>query len=103
MSDGYEVPLSYRGDRYVNACSDIDPYTIGPIVQKTSKILYLFVCVFSSHSFWTSSSLDVPAGVSDSAKKAEGSSIVDKPGEDEPLCARITGLNREVSKGKADV
>ena len=22
-----------------------------------------FVCVFSSHSFWTSSSLDVPAGV----------------------------------------
>ena len=32
-------------------------------------ILYLYiqqyrcVCVFSSHSFWTSSSLDVPAGV----------------------------------------
>ena len=25
--------------------------------------LYLCVCVFSSHSFWTSSSLDVPAGV----------------------------------------
>ena len=23
----------------------------------------LCVCVFSSHSFWTSSSLDVPAGV----------------------------------------
>ena len=23
----------------------------------------VFVCVFSSHSFWTSSSLDVPAGV----------------------------------------
>ena len=26
-------------------------------------ILYVCVCVFSSHSFWTSSSLDVPAGV----------------------------------------
>ena len=24
---------------------------------------YVCVCVFSSHSFWTSSSLDVPAGV----------------------------------------
>ena len=24
---------------------------------------YVFVCVFSSHSFWISSSLDVPAGV----------------------------------------
>ena len=26
-------------------------------------ILVTSVCVFSSHSFWTSSSLDVPAGV----------------------------------------
>ena len=25
--------------------------------------ILLYVCVFSSHSFWTSSSLDVPAGV----------------------------------------
>ena len=25
--------------------------------------MILSVCVFSSHSFWTSSSLDVPAGV----------------------------------------
>ena len=25
--------------------------------------MYVSVCVFSSHSFWTSSSLDVPAGV----------------------------------------
>ena len=26
-------------------------------------LLYVYVCVFSSHSFWTSSSLDVPAVV----------------------------------------
>ena len=26
-------------------------------------VLLLLVCVFSSYSFWTSSSLDVPAGV----------------------------------------
>ena len=26
-------------------------------------VLLVCVCVFSSHSFWTSSSLDVPAGV----------------------------------------
>ena len=25
--------------------------------------MFVCVCVFSSHSFWTSSSLDVPAGV----------------------------------------
>ena len=28
-----------------------------------SKLFYMCVCVFSSHPFWTSSSLDVPAGV----------------------------------------
>ena len=38
----------------------------------------------------------------DSAKK-EGGSIVDEPGEAEPLCARIKGVNREVSEGKVDV
>ena len=30
---------------------------------KPSSWRWLFVCVFSSRSFWTSSSLDVPAGV----------------------------------------
>ena len=30
---------------------------------KTDCPYYISVCVFSSHSFWTSSSLDVPAGV----------------------------------------
>ena len=29
----------------------------------SSTVKSNFVCVFSSHSFWTSSSLDVPAGV----------------------------------------
>ena len=43
-------------------------------------------------------------GYAPDSVKAEGSSIVDEPGERaEPLCARITGLNREVSEGKADV
>ena len=27
------------------------------------EVVFFCVCVFSSHSFWTSSSLDVPAGV----------------------------------------
>ena len=43
------------------------PYNVG---EKPTVILYIYinrhavcVCVFSSHSFWTSSSLDVPAGV----------------------------------------
>ena len=44
-------------------------------------------------------------GYAPDSAKAEGSSIVDEPGQGraEPLCARITGLNREVSEGKADV
>ena len=42
-------------------------------------------------------------GYAPDSTKAEGSSIVDEPGRDEPLCARITGLNRGVSEGKADV
>ena len=48
-----------RGQGNVNfSCSadhvqDWQPYPVDPCV----------VCVFSSHSFWTSSSLDVPAGV----------------------------------------
>ena len=33
------------------------PLALSPI------IMCVCVCVFSSHSFWTSSSLDVPAGV----------------------------------------
>ena len=40
-------------------------------------------------------------GYAPDSAKAEGSSIVDE-GRAEPLCARITGLNREVSEGKAD-
>ena len=31
--------------------------------EKQKQYLCVRVCVFSSHSFWTSSSLDVPAGV----------------------------------------
>ena len=30
---------------------------------KPKNVVCVCVCVFSSHSFWTSSSLDVPAGV----------------------------------------
>ena len=33
------------------------------VVMKNQRLILLCVCVFSSHPFWTSSSLDVPAGV----------------------------------------
>ena len=33
------------------------------LLQKGGAFPAVCVCVFSSHSFWTSSSLDVPAGV----------------------------------------
>ena len=34
-----------------------------PCIHTTVDPMSLCVCVFSSHPFWTSSSLDVPAGV----------------------------------------
>ena len=34
-----------------------------PLHQLKASATMCFVCVFSSHSFWTSSSSDVPAGV----------------------------------------
>ena len=34
-----------------------------PLQHPRSVCVCVCVCVFSSHSFWTSSSLDVPAGV----------------------------------------
>ena len=41
------------------------PYPVGPSLAKCDDHTYtcVCVCVFSSHPFWTSSSLDVPAGV----------------------------------------
>ena len=44
----------HRGlDGWILACAPASP----------ARSLHHHVCVFSSHSFWTSSSLDVPAGV----------------------------------------
>ena len=37
--------------------------TLPQTPDSTTESLCVCVCVFSSHSFWTSSSLDVPAGV----------------------------------------
>ena len=44
-------------------------------------------------------------GYAPDSAQMDGSSIVDEPGEGraEPLCARIKGMNREVSEVKADV
>ena len=43
-------------------------------------------------------------GYAPDSVKAEGSSMVEEPGERaEPLYARITGANREISERKADV
>ena len=33
------------------------------VIERLQNLFYVCVCVFSSHSFWTSSSLDVPVGV----------------------------------------
>ena len=36
---------------------------IHTFIQYIQTYIHRYMCVFSSHSFWTSSSLDVPAGV----------------------------------------
>ena len=51
-------PLHGISNGFPNVTTSGQQYNIG---EKPSVILC--VCVFSSHPFWTSSSLDVPAGV----------------------------------------
>ena len=46
---------------------------------------------------------NLSGGYAPDSAKVEGSSIVQEPERAEPLCARITDLNREVSEEKADV
>ena len=48
---------------------------------------YVCGCVFSSHSFWTSSSLDVPAGVT----QEEGHTRISHP----PFCGACLNFSRE--------
>ena len=51
----------------INVCTNQCMYQsmYVPINVCTNQCMYqsMYVCVFSSHPFWTSSSLDVPAGV----------------------------------------
>ena len=42
---------------------DWQPYPVDPYSAICDDHTYIVFCVFSSHSFWTSSSLEVPAGV----------------------------------------
>ena len=46
------------------------------------------VCVFSSHPFWTSSSLDVPAGVNSSAPAAFPAGVDPNRGSEETVRSR---------------
>ena len=54
-----------------NRSSEADSYGKEKLIRKwpisvfflTYVCVFVCVCVFSSHSFWTSSSLDVPTGV----------------------------------------
>ena len=48
----------------------------GTLDKSKTKHYSVCVCVFSSHSFWTSSSLDVPAGVT----QEEGRGTSELPG-----------------------
>ena len=60
------LPNSSRETKFLGANGDRGIF-IFPVQLTTIRIGNLtgliLVCVFSSHSFWTSSSLDVPAGV----------------------------------------
>ena len=53
----------YPVDPYSAICDDHTYCCTSKYVYSVSVIVCVFVCVFSSHLFWTSSSLDVLAGV----------------------------------------
>ena len=55
--------LSPRLRVYVSSCFFWGGGGRGGIKIFLSVHVFVCVCVFSSHSFWTSSSLDIPAGV----------------------------------------
>ena len=52
--------LWYRLQRYRRLLLGVSAYAVHDVALSTESSC---VCVFSSHPFWTSSSLDVPAGV----------------------------------------
>ena len=55
----------HRGTR-LNATKSACPYSMSSHLLNVLTFfppIWVCVCVFSSHSFWTSSSLDLPAGV----------------------------------------
>ena len=52
--------LDHSGDNI--GCKDKIPMVV-TLPGRSPPLYCVCVCVFSSHSFWTSSSLDVPAGV----------------------------------------
>ena len=77
MSEGYEVPTELSGSTgFAGTSNEHDVKNEGEentqkwsdrvnsVISGRSPPLHcVCVCVFSSHPFWTSSSLDVPAGV----------------------------------------
>ena len=55
----------HSGIKFVGRKHRISRYSVLPLALYIYGVhgVCVCVCVFSSHSFWTSSSLDVPAGV----------------------------------------
>ena len=47
----------------IPACGGLSDGIPSHVVPSAPRMCFVCVCVFSSHPFWTSSSLDVPAGV----------------------------------------
>ena len=61
-----EIVLGDCFDAVRSALADETPARVAPMrvtLKKGADLSQVCVCVFSSHPFWTSSSLDVPAGV----------------------------------------
>ena len=67
--DGFDLPMA-QTKALASAITEIScsvvaessKMNLGSILAN-SAVCHVCVCVFSSHPFWTSSSLDVPAGV----------------------------------------
>ena len=72
MQSHEKSPTSHRAQRVsptVSLALGANRKGKGRVKGKASRVC-VCVCVFSSHSFWTSSSLDVPAGVTQTGGKS---------------------------------
>ena len=79
--------------------------TLGPqynVGEKPTVILYIYINRHAGSTVAESPVVLYRVGTHQIRRRRRAARSSTSQGRAEPLCARITGLNREVSEGKAD-